>query len=409
MTRWLVALRSWIARRSTRETDGGVWLSLLVATLVLLPNTGPRSIVVLHLLLLFAALVVSLRWRVGPFAVAVLLVVGLGLRTGLFGAAFSDVLRVTIAAIDQVAGGGNPYGSGYSVTNPPGSPFAYGPLTLVWYLPFRADPRVAEMFAATLILVALALRGRLLGLAIYAATPALVTTASDGSNDTTAGLLLLIALVVATRQPRTGALLLAVAVAFKPYAAAWLPALWAWAGGGVLVAFAVGFLITWGPALLVWGPGNVLESYALAERIHSQSYYSLAYALEGYIHQHLSADLFARLRLLLGGALALLSLPLVRSAAAMIVAGAVVYLATLFTGFWSTHAYVAAVAPVICWYLDQWLGLSDQRVRLPGDPVGRLERALDHRWPPMQQPGVGIAGMRRGLQRVTGRPTRSRP
>jgi hypothetical protein len=306
---------------------------------------------------------------------------GIGMRVAFYGVAFSDVGRVTSAAIELVLRGGNPYGIGYDVTTPPGSPFAYGPLTLLWYLPFRGDTRVAEMVAAAIILVALALRGRPMGLALYALTPILVTTAGDGANDTSAGLLLLVALVVMARLPRAGAVLLAVAVAFKPYAAAWLPALWAWAGAGALVAFLAGFAVTWGPAILMWGPGNILESYALAERIHRQSYYSLGNLVETLAGERVDGAIFGIIRLIVGGAVALITLRWVRSHGGVVVAGSLVYVATLFAGYWSTHAYLAAIAPVLCWHLDDWVGLRSQRVVLPGDPVGRIEAWLDRRWP----------------------------
>ncbi|MBA2254579.1 MAG: hypothetical protein H0W07_05660 [Chloroflexi bacterium] len=386
-------------RRSSRETDGAVWLALLAGLLLLLPNSPPRPLAVLYALLMTAVLALAIRWRVGLLAIAVLLVAGLSLRVVFFGAAFSDVLRVTIAAIDLVGRGGNPYGVGYEVTTPPGAPFAYGPLTLLWYLPFRGDPRVAEMIAAALILIALAVRGRPLGLALYALTPILITTAGDGSNDTSAGLLLLIALIVASRVPRAGAVLLALAVAFKPYAAAWVPGLWAWAGGGVLLAFLAGFALTWGPAIFIWGPGSILESYLLADRIHRTSYYSLGFLVEASLGRKLEPGLFGVLRLAVGGLLAIFTWRWVRSSGGMVVTGALIYVATLFTGYWSTHAYVAAIAPIICWHVDDWLGLGSQRVALPGDPLGKLQATIDRRWPAITR---GSGGQERAVDGSVG-------
>jgi len=132
------------------------------------------------------------------------------------------------------------------VSLPAGAPFAYGPLALLWYLPSLDDPGQLELLAAFVILGLLALRGRLVRLAIYAVTPAFVVAAGDGSNDTTAGLLILIALLTAVRVPVAGAVMLAVAVAFKPYALAWLPGLLGY--GGVvapLVAFLVASAVAW--------------------------------------------------------------------------------------------------------------------------------------------------------------------
>jgi len=58
-----------------------------------------------------------------------------------------------------------------------------------------------------------------------------------------------------------------------------------------------------------------------------------------------------------------------------------IFLVTMFTGWWSTFAYLAAIAPIICWHLDDWLGLGRQRVVWPGDPVGQLSDWVDTRWP----------------------------
>jgi len=66
---------------------------------------------------------------------------------------------------------------------------------------------------------------------------------------------------------------------------------------------------------------------------------------------------------------------------AVLVAGSLVYLVFLYTGYWSTFAYLAALAPVLCWYLDGWVGLEAGRVRWPGDPVGRFSGWVDARWP----------------------------
>jgi hypothetical protein len=39
------------------------------------------------------------------------------------------------------------------------------------------------------------------------------------------------------------------------------------------------------------------------------------------------------------------------------------------------------VAPILCWSLDDWLGLGAARVAWPGDPVGALTAWVDARWP----------------------------
>ncbi len=256
---------------------------------------------------------------------------------------------------------------------PPGAPFAYGPLALLWYLPILDRPGSMELWASLVVLGLLALRGRTLGLAIYAVTPAFVVSATDGSNDTTAGLLLLVALLTAVRWPLAGAVLLALVTAFKPYALAWLPGLLAYAGSAwPLVAFMAATAVAWLPAAVAWGPESLLWSFRRADEIHVQPYYSLAYGLGS--PEGVPKATWQALRVGTGVLLAVLSLRLVRSAASLVIVGTLVFGATLFLGFWSTFAYLAAVAPVICWHLDDWLGLGAQRVIWPGDPVRAVTR-----------------------------------
>lgn len=372
--------------RPARTTELAVWLALIVAIVGLLQVGTPPRVTVLSLIVVAATLAVSLRWRIGPAAVLILFAVGLALRlapaTG-----FSDVLDVTEAASREMLAGGNPYGHGFVESVPPGAPFAYGPLALLWYLPSLDRPGSMELLASLVVLILLALRGRPLGLAIYAVTPAFVVSATDGSNDTTAGLLLLIALLTAVRWPLAGAVLLGVATAFKPYALAWLPGLLAYAGSvWPLVAFMVASAVAWLPAAVAWGPESLLWSFRRADEIHVQPYYSLAYGLGG--PESVPKAAWQALRIGIGVLLAVLSLRLVRSAPSLIIVGTLVFGATLFLGFWSTFAYLAAVAPVICWHLDDWLGLGAQRVAWPGDPVRTVTKWADRRWP-VVHPGHG--------------------
>ena len=309
--------------------------------------------------------------------IVVLLLVGLALRA-VPSSGYSDVLAVTEAAAREMLAGGNPYGHGFEASVPPGAPFAYGPLALLWYLPSLADPGRMELLASVLVLGLLAVRGRPLGLAIYAVTPAFVVAAGDGSNDTTAGLLILVALLAAVRVPLLGAALLALAVAFKPYALAWLPGLVGFAGFGPLLVFVAASAALWLPALLAWGPGSLLWSFREAEALHERPYYSLAYALGG--SDDVPKEAWSLLRLVAGVAAATLSFVFARSAAALIIGGSLVFAATLFLGWWGTFAYLSAVAPIICWHLDDWLGLGG-RVIWPGDPVRRVTDRADSSWP----------------------------
>lgn len=363
----------------TTRAELAVWLGLIVALVGLLQSGTPPRVAVLSLIVVAITLALSLRWRIGWAAVVVLLVVGIALRV-VPSSGFSDVLLVSEAAAREVLAGGNPYGHGYSESLPPGAPFAYGPLALLWYLPSLDDPGRLELLAAFVVLGALAVRGRPLGLAIYAVTPAFVVSATDGSNDTTAGLLILVALLVALRAPLGGAVLLALAVAFKPYALAWLPGLIAYAGAvGPLLAFIAASAVLWLPALLAWGPESLLWSFRRADEVHAQPYYSLAYALGS--PEQVPRGLWQGLRIGVGVLLAVGSFLLVRSAASFIIVGTLVFGATLFLGWWGTFAYLAAVAPVLCWHVDDWLGLGRQRVVWPGDPVRSVTTWADRRYP----------------------------
>ncbi|MEX1295231.1 MAG: hypothetical protein AB1Z67_03570 [Candidatus Limnocylindrales bacterium] len=354
-------------------THVAVWLALFVALLLVLQTGTPPRAFVLAAIIIAATLAYSLHWRLSAGAIVVLLLVGVTLRL-VASSGFSDVLMVTEAAIREMLAGGDPYGRGYDVSVPPGAPFAYGPLALLWYRPSLDDPGRMELLASLLVLGLLAFRGRPLGLAVYAVTPAIVNAAGDGSNDTTAGLLILVALLAAVRLPLLGAVLLALAVAFKPYALAWMPGLIGLAGVGPLLAFLAASAVFWLPAVAIWGSGSLLWSFREAEAVHENPYYSLAYGLGsgGDVPQ----PLWGILRLWAGLALALLNLLLVRSAAGLIIGGTLVFAATLFLGWWSTLAYLSAVAPIICWHLDDWLGLGG-RVAWPGDPVRRVTTWAD--------------------------------
>jgi hypothetical protein len=358
--------------------DQPVWLALVVA-LVLLITTGsrPGGETLAALLVVGAALVVCVRWRAAPVAIAALVVVGVGLRAAVETHFGSDVLDVTGAAIRHMLDGQNPYGIGYTVSRPPGAPFAYGPLALLWYAPVQDQPWQVETILACVVLTLLALRGKLLGLAIYAVGPTLVAISGDGSNDTSAGFLLLVAFILARRRPILGAVGLAVAVAFKPYAAAWAPAFLLWGGWSVIGVFVVATIALWSPVLFAWGVPSFLKSLDLANRTHEVPYWSLAELWESVVHHSALRELFDNLRLGLGAVTAVVTLPWHRSLDGVILAGTAVYLVTLYTGFWSTYAYFAAIAPLLCWRIDDWLRLPTRPlVALSDDePAGAREGA----------------------------------
>jgi hypothetical protein len=362
--------------------SGVFWLALLIAIALVLPPGTPAPAQLGFGLALAAVLAITIVVRANWLAILALVGAGIGLRIAFIDVGFSDVLTVTAAAIERVLAGGNPYGVGYGVSRPPGAPFPYGPLALLWYLPFRADPLIVELAVSSLVVILLGLRGRPLGLAIFAAAPVLYTTAGDGSNDNSAGLLLLIALLATRRSILVGAVLLGLATAFKPYAAAWIPPLLAWGRLPAAAGLAGGLAAVWGPALLAFGPGPILASIARSQEIHREPFYSLAAVVESITRRSVDAQPFDQLRLLFGAAVALITLPFARTWTRVVLAGTGVYLATLYLGYWSTFAYLTALAPICCWQLDDWLGVGGRRVRWPTDPVGRLSAWLDRRAPP---------------------------
>ena len=276
----MAGIADWWRTRPEPAREWSTWLALLVAAALLTGTGTPPVTVVACLFGVTATLLVSLRWQIAPVAIVVLLLAGLALRSAAVGGGWSDVLVVTRAAIETMLDGANPYGIGYAQSVPPGAPFAYGPVALLWYLPVATEAGRLELLLTMGLLAVFALRGRPLGLALYATLPALLVTSTDGSNDTSAGVLLLVALLAAQRRPVLGAVFLAVAVAFKPYALAWLLPLLAY--GGVawpLIAFVATSAVAWGWAVIAWGPAPILDSLRRADGLHAQAYYSLAWVV----------------------------------------------------------------------------------------------------------------------------------
>jgi hypothetical protein len=369
-----------LIRRPEPARAWPTWLALLVAAALLTWTGTPPTVVAASLLVVVATLLVSLRFAIAPIAVLVLMGVGLALRAAAVGGGWSDVMLVTDAAVRTMLAGSSPYGIGYQESIPPGAPFAYGPVALLWYLPGLGAPGRMETLLSMLVVGVLALRGRPLGLALYATLPPLLVTATDGSNDTSAGVLILMALLVAQRSPVAGGAMLAVAAAFKPYAVAWLLPLLAYGGiAWPLVAFLVGSVVAWGWAVLAWGPRPILDSLAQAEGVHAVPYYSLAWVAQDLWRMPETA--WSILRYALGLLVAIVGWFEVRTARSFVVTGCAIFVVTLYAGWWSTFAYLAALAPVVCWHLDDWLGLGELRVRWPTDPVGRVTAWVDERWP----------------------------
>jgi len=343
-------------------------LGLVVAVSLLIAPTRPTTFVMLFIAAAIGALVVSTRRPIGQAALLLLMVGALATRYEIRSRVGSDVLDVTAVAIDRVFAGLNPYGIGYEESRPPGAPFPYGPLAILWYVPVANLPRLAELLSAFVVVTMLALQGRFLGLAIYAATPAIVNTSVDGSNDTTLGLLIALTFALAAYRPALAGVLLAGAVAFKLSAAAWVPAFLLWGGWRVAAAFGGASVLLWSPVLFLWGPGSFVLSASQANALPREAVWSLGAVLRDWVGEA-GIRVLDTLRFAFGALVALVTLPLVRSKDRadpatriltldrVIVAGTLVYLVTLFGGTWGTFAYFAALAPVLCLRVDDWLGI----------------------------------------------------
>ncbi len=336
----------------------GTWLFTLGIALVLAiqPNWPDRTAIAVAGALALT-LVAAARWQLRWLPVLVVVGCGIALRLATFHIQGSDVSDVTKVAIMTVQYGGDPYGVGYISSRPVGAPFPYGPLALLWYLPSVQDPRLIEFAVSIGLMLYFALRagrGRPVGLAIFALAPPLVLATVDGSNDTSAGLLILAALVVAARKPWAGAVLLAAAVAFKPYAIAWVPPLILWAGIPTLVAFVAASIVVWAPVLFYWGLASYLRSLAMAQDTHlRQAYWSLGSIVDAFVPN--AGKALETIRYFVSGAVAVVAGMRVKSIDGVIVVGAIVFVIAQFGGNFGSYVYLGAVAPILCWRIDDWL------------------------------------------------------
>jgi hypothetical protein len=107
--------------------------------------------------------------------------------------------------------------------------------------------------------------------------------------------------------------------------------------------------------LFVWGPASYLKSLVMAQETHfRQAYWSLGAILDG-----IAPDAVARaletVRYLVSGAVAVVGGWRVRSIDGVILVGTKVFLIAQFGGYFGSFVYLAAVAPILCWRVDDWL------------------------------------------------------
>jgi hypothetical protein len=371
-----------VGRVAGRRLEPGqaAWLAGVPALLLLVPAAIPGQPFWLGIPAFAAAAVVARMTRPGRRAAVALLgllAAGIALRIGLYGEGWSGVLAVTGAAIERVLAGLSPWNVAYPESLPPGEPFPYGPTELAWYWPFallRLDLRWVELVGSCGLLVALAARGRPIGLAVAALAPLLAMVASDGSNDTSAGIVLLAALLLAKRGPLRGGVGLALAGGFKFHALAWAPGLLLLGGFPALTALVLASLAIWAPALLLVGAGPVLASLRWAEGLHDRAGWSLAGFIQSIVGGTVPSWPFTITRWT-GGALAVGAVvvhawqrrPAGPSWSAFLAGGLAVFLVVLYAGYWSTHGYLAQVAPILCWELDDLAGARRAHPPVPAN------------------------------------------
>ncbi len=306
----------------------------------------------------------------------------------------SDVLPVTVAAIERLLAGASPYGVAYSVSDPPGAPFPFGPVALVWYAIAGTRPEVIEMVVAIAIAILLVIRARPVGAAVYAFSPLIATMAIDGSNDTSVGFLVLVGVIALAWRPAVGGAILGLAAAFKLFAAAWiLPAAAAF-GWSVLAGSATAFLGAWAPALIAWGIEPIFISFRQAVDIHPRPAYSLAALVELMTSTRPARMSMETLRGVGVAIVTIVATGLVwRRRIDVAAAGFAVLVAIVVLGYWGSSAYLVIGAPVLCWELDRWLGTDQWAPRWPIPSVDRLAVRLQRSGPglPTNPPAFGQA------------------
>jgi hypothetical protein len=269
-----------------------------------------------------AFVVVAMRWpAVGMIGASIVL------RLGYVDVCCTDQIAVSNAAWERVSHGlGGPYGVGYAETVPPGAPFPYGPLGLVWWL---AGP-ITEFGAALGIMVVLVWQRAFVTLAMFAAWQPWVYLTFAGLNDYSPALLLLVGLIAIRSRPLLGAGTLAVAAALKPYAFAWfLPAI-GYAGLRGAAVMAVTTALLWSPLFLWWGGVPAfLETVRLAAQAHPEAN-------------------AVNLPILRWGAVPFVALSLLaRRWDDMVILGSAAFIIYLFLDRWASGGYWIAVVPIL--------------------------------------------------------------
>jgi hypothetical protein len=245
----------------------------------------------------------------------------------------TDQIETTQAALRVVLAGDSPYGAAIPGTSTM-SPFPYGPLALVAYIPGLWT----EVIAGILTMLLLARERVPVAVAFYAAFPLIVRGTVMGTNDVLPGLLITVAVLLIASRPVWAGVVLAAAGAIKPYALAWAPGLFGAGGVSAAAAFLLVSLLAWSP-LLFWGPVAYLRSLALAEAVHPIPAGGTDLRGARIVALPLSVIAFAR----------------ARSFDALVVSGTLVFCAVMLLGHWFSYTYVLAPLPLVLIVAERWV------------------------------------------------------
>lgn len=169
----------------------------------------------------FAGALTGRRWA--PFGV-IAAALAIGWYERMLNTPFNgnDVMLATNEALGVLASGGDPYSHVFSTTNPPGQPFAYPPGELLFYglgklatgTIFGLDrwAGIANLFVLAALFPIAGASLTALAVSVAAIAQPLAFSAANGSNDTAASFLALIAIVLlagalAARDARLGRVL----------------------------------------------------------------------------------------------------------------------------------------------------------------------------------------------------------
>lgn len=297
-------------------------------------------------------------FRRAPYVAAGSLVVSsVLLQLGYIGVGYSDQIDLGRAALDRVVAGQSPYGVMYANSAGGTNPFAYGPVAM---LTAMGGPPL-ELIASICLLATIAATRSWLTLGLVAAFPPYVYQAATGVNDYTVSLVLTAGLLALGVRPRVAMLLIAVAAAMKPYAAAWfLPAI-GFAGWSAALWLVGATMVLWSP-VLSWGVGSYIDSLRLV---------ATAAAPPGWATNSIPVP-WVRL---LGVPIAFSGL-LARQWHIAILIGSAAFAAVMFFGDWASLGYWVALLPITgiaierawlsraCLDTNAALSLSDSSVHL---------------------------------------------